>query len=162
VPHIELIETLEERLQVKLNASIEHEEFAVRRQQSTLFGVLTINYNNRTQLMARSFLARTQMSRPPSASGTPTICRCQCSSCGHVGVRVRQHGPARDMILMRRKHTLDLSLVDEIDMGIDRFVDHYAHLERETQLLRTPCCPTTRRRRSYSMRSLRIEFYRFV
>lgn len=130
VPHIELIETLEARLQVKLGASIEHEEFAVRRQQSTLFGVLTINYGvSKTGSDSMVTAAIGLRHSNDMTLSLQLVAGMSVFVCDNMVLR-------GDMILMRRKHTLDLSLTDEIDVGIDRFVEHYKHLERETQLLR--------------------------
>lgn len=133
VPHIELIETLEARLFIKLGASIVHEEFAVRRQQSTLFGVLTINYAQGIALMPASTPTTSAAIGLRHANDMSLSMQLVAGMSVFVCDNMVLRG---DMILMRRKHTLDLSLIDEIDIGIDRFVEHYAHLERETQLLR--------------------------
>lgn len=127
IPHIELIETLEARFKEKLNASVEMEEFAVRRNASTLFGVMTLDYQlgRGTDYMAAvGFRHANDMSL-----SIQLVAGMSVFVCDNMALR-------GDVILLREKHVHELSLADSIDIGIERFVKQYAKLEEETQLLR--------------------------
>lgn len=133
IPHIELIETLEARFKEKLNASVEMEEFAVRRNASTLFGVMTLNYAGTIRGGGRTgddvaaavgFRHANDMSL-----SIQLVAGMSVFVCDNMALR-------GDVILLREKHVHELSLADSIDIGIERFVKQYAKLEEETQLLR--------------------------
>jgi Domain of unknown function (DUF932) len=125
IPHIELIETLEARFKFKLNADVQMEEYAVRRQSSTLFGVMTLAYGAQLDVSAAvGFRHANDMSL-----SIQLVAGMSVFVCDNMALR-------GDVILLREKHTTDLSLADSIDMGIDRFVKQYARLEGEVGLLR--------------------------
>jgi Domain of unknown function (DUF932) len=119
VPHIELIDTLEHVL--KLNhIAIRKEQFALRREGLTLFGVLQLQYQDTPDGMAALGL-RTSNNRTMSLQ-----------ICAGLSVFVCDNMVFRgDLIALNRKHTAGLHLRTEINHAILRFQDHFARLTGE-------------------------------
>src|SRR5216683_7945647 len=124
VPHIELIETLEHVL--KLNhITIRKEQFALRRDGLTLFGVLHLQYQDTQDGMAALGL-RTSNNRTMSIQ----ICAgLQVTVCDNMVFR-------GDLIALNRKHTAGLHLRTEINHAILRFQDHFGRLTGEIATLK--------------------------
>jgi hypothetical protein len=119
VPHIELIDTLE--LVLKLNdITIRNEQFALRRDGSTLFGVLQLAYQDTPDGMAALGL-RTSNNRTMSIQ-----------ICAGLSVFVCDNMVFRgDLIALNRKHTAGLHLRTEINHAVLRFQDHFGRLTGE-------------------------------
>jgi hypothetical protein len=119
VPHIELIETLEHVL--KLNQiTIRKEQFALRRDGATLFGVLNLAYQDTADGGAALGL-RTSNNRTMSIQ-----------ICAGLNVLVCDNMVFRgDLIALNRKHTAGLHLRTEINHAILRFQDHFGRLTSE-------------------------------
>jgi hypothetical protein len=119
VPHIELIDTLEHVL--KLNhITIRNEQFALRRDGSTLFGVLQLAYQDTPDGMAALGI-RTSNNRTMSIQ-----------LCAGLSVFVCDNMVFRgDLIALNRKHTAGLHLRTEINHAILRFQDHFGRLTGE-------------------------------
>jgi len=119
VPHIELIETLERVLRLN-QITIRKEQFALRRDGATLFGVLQLAYQDTTDGMAALGL-RTSNNRTMSIQ-----------LCAGLSVFVCDNMVFRgDLIALNRKHTAGLHLRTEINHAILRFQDHFGRLTGE-------------------------------
>src|SRR5207253_1638634 len=106
VPHIELIDTLEQVL--KLNQiSIRKEQFALRRDGSTLFGVLQLAYQDTSDGMAALGL-RTSNNRTMSIQMCAGMSVFVCSNMVFRG----------DLIALNRKHTSVLELRTELSTAL--------------------------------------------
>jgi hypothetical protein len=124
VPHIELIETLEHVL--KLNQiTIRKEQFALRRDGATLFGVLQLAYHDTPDGMAAIGL-RTSNNRQMSINLIAGLTVFVCTNMVFRG----------DLIALNRKHTSGLHLRTEINHAILRFQDHFARLTGEIETLK--------------------------
>src|SRR5436853_3033025 len=119
VPHIELINTLDEVLGQN-NITIRKEQFALRRDGATLFGLLQLGYQDTPDGMAALGL-RTSNNRTMSIQ-----------ICAGLSVFVCDNMVFRgDLIALNRKHTSGLHLRTEINHAILRFQDHFGSLTGE-------------------------------
>ena len=119
VPHVELVNTLEHVLQLN-HITIRKEQFALRRDGSTLFGVLQLAYQDTTDGMAALGI-RTANNRTMSIQ-----------LCAGLSVFVCDNMVFRgDLIALNRKHTAGLHLRTEINHAILRFQDHFGRLTGE-------------------------------
>jgi hypothetical protein len=119
VPHIELISTLEDVLRQN-HIIIRKEQFALRRDGLTLFGVLQLEDQHTPDGMAALGL-RTSNNRSMSIQ-----------LCAGLSVFVCDNMVFRgDLIALNRKHTSGLHLRTEINNAILRFQDHFARLTGE-------------------------------
>jgi hypothetical protein len=119
VPHIELVETLEQALRAN-QITIRKEQFALRRDGSTLFGVLQLAYQDTPDGMA-SLGLRTANNRTMSIQ-----------ICAGLSVFVCDNMVFRgDLIALNRKHTAGLHLRTELNHAVLRFQDHFGKLTGE-------------------------------
>ena len=119
VPHIELIDTLEQVLRLN-HITIRKEQFALRRDGLTLFGVLQLQYQDAPDGMAALGL-RTSNNRTMSIQ-----------ICAGLSVFVCDNMVFRgDLIALNRKHTSGLHLRTELNHAILRFQDHFGSLTGE-------------------------------
>jgi hypothetical protein len=119
VPHLELIETLQQALRMN-HITIRKEQFALRRDGLTLFGVLLLQYQDTPDGMAALGL-RTSNNRTMSIQ-----------LCAGLSVFVCDNMVFRgDLIALNRKHTAGLHLRTEINHAILRFQDHFSRLTGE-------------------------------
>ncbi len=127
IPHIELVETLERVLQAN-QIAIREERFALRRDGSTLFGVLQLAYEDTPDGEAAIGL-RTSNDKTMSIQ----ICaRLSVFVCDNLVFR-------GDLIALNRKHTAGLNLRTELAGAVTRFQDHFGRLAGEiTQLKARP------------------------
>ena len=124
VPHIELIDTLEHVLRLN-QITIRNEKFALRRDGSTLFGVLQLAYQDTPDGMAALGL-RTSNNRTMSIQ-----------ICAGLSVFVCDNMVFRgDLIALNRKHTAGLHLRTEINHAVLRFQDHFGRLTGEISNLK--------------------------
>ena len=124
VPHIQLIETLDNALQAH-RITIRKEQFALRRDGSTLFGVLQLAYRDTPDGMAALGL-RTSNNKTMSIQ-----------ICAGLSVFVCDNMVFRgDLIALNRKHTARLQLPTELDRAILRFQDHFGRLTGEIDHLK--------------------------
>ena len=119
VPHLELVETLEQVLRMN-HIAIRKEQFALRRDGLTLFGVLQLAYQDTTDGMAALGI-RTSNNRTMSIQ-----------ICAGLNIFVCDNMVFRgDLIALNRKHTAGLHLRNEINHAILRFQDHFGRLTGE-------------------------------
>jgi len=124
VPHIELVETLERALGVS-QIGIRKEQFALRRDGSTLFGVLQLAYEDTPDGTAALGL-RTANNRTMSIQ-----------ICAGLSVFVCDNMVFRgDLIALNRKHTAGLHLRTEMNHAVLRFRDHFGRLTGEIERLK--------------------------
>jgi len=124
VPHIELINTLEHVLNLN-QITIRKEQFALRRDGATLFGVLQLGYQDTVDGMAALGL-RTSNNRTMSIQ-----------LCAGLSVFVCDNMVFRgDLIALNRKHTSGLHLRTEINHAVLRFQDHFGRLTGEIENLK--------------------------
>jgi len=124
VPHIELIDTLEHVLRLN-QITIRNEQFALRRDGATLFGVLQLAYQDTLDGMAALGL-RTSNNRTMSIQ-----------ICAGLSVFVCDNMVFRgDLIALNRKHTAGLNLRTEINDAVLRFQDHFGKLTGEIDHLK--------------------------
>ena len=124
IPHIDLIETLDRVLRAN-QIAIQEEKFALRRDGSTLFGVLQLAYQDFPDGCAAMGL-RTSNDRSMSIQ-----------ICAGVSVFVCDNLVFRgDLIALNRKHTSGLNLREEIAGAVLRFQDHFGRLTVEIDCLK--------------------------
>src|SRR6267378_2993481 len=124
IPHIELIETLEHVLGLN-HITIRNEQFALRRDGATLFGVLQLAYEDTADGMAALGL-RTSNNRTMSIQ-----------ICAGLSVFVCDNMVFRgDLIALNRKHTSRLYLRTEIVHAVCRFQEHFGKLAGEIEKLK--------------------------
>ena len=124
VPHIELIATLEDVLREN-HIAIRKEQFALRRDGSTLFAVLQLGYTD-TPDGAAALGLRTSNNRTMSIQ-----------ICAGLSVFVCDNMVFRgDLIALNRKHTSRLYLRTEIVHAVCRFQEHFGKLAGEIENLK--------------------------
>jgi hypothetical protein len=124
VPHIELIDSLEQVLRSN-HITIRKEQFALRRDGLTLFGVLQLQYQDTPDCTAALGL-RTSNNRQMSIQ-----------ICAGLSVFVCDNMVFRgDLIALNRKHTSGLHLRTELSHAIFRFQDLFAKLTGEIENLK--------------------------
>ena len=122
IPHIELVETLERVLRV--NQIAIREERSLRRDGSTLFGVLQLAYEDTPDGTAAMGL-RTSNDKTMSIQICSGLSVFVCDNLVFRG----------DLIALNRKHTAGLNLRTELAGAVLRFQDHFGRLAGEiTQL----------------------------
>ena len=122
IPHIELVETLERVLRV--NQIAIREERSLRRDGSTLFGVLQLAYEDTPDGTAAMGL-RTSNDKTMSIQICAGLSVFVCDNLVFRG----------DLIALNRKHTAGLNLRTELAGAVLRFQDHFGRLAGEiTQL----------------------------
>ncbi len=127
IPHIELVETLERVLRVN-QIAIREERFALRRDGSTLFGVLQLAYED-TPDGAAAMGLRTSNDKTMSIQICAGLSVFVCDNLVFRG----------DLIALNRKHTSGLNLRTELAGAVLRFQDHFGRLAGEiTQLKARP------------------------
>lgn len=119
VPHIELVETLEQALRAN-QITIRKEQFALRRDGSTLFGVLQLAYQDTPDGVAALGL-RTANNRTMSIQLCAGLTVFVCDNMVFRG----------DLIALNRKHTAGLHLRTELNHAVLRFQDHFGKLTGE-------------------------------
>jgi uncharacterized protein DUF932 len=133
VPHIELIATLEDVLREN-RIAIRKEQFALRRDGSTLFAVLQLAYTD-TPDGAAALGLRTSNNRTMSIQ-----------ICAGLSVFVCDNMVFRgDLIALNRKHTSRLYLRTEIVHAVSRFREHFGKLAGEIENLKDTLAPRRRR-----------------
>jgi hypothetical protein len=124
IPHIELVDTLEQVLQLN-RITIRKEQFALRRDGSTLFGVLQLAYEDTPDGTAALGL-RTANNRTMSIQ-----------MCAGLSVFVCDNMVFRgDLIALNRKHTSRLDLRTEVQQAVLRFQNHFGRLTGEIENLK--------------------------
>jgi Domain of unknown function (DUF932) len=125
IPHIDLIDTLQETLGEN-GIGIRGEMFALRRDGSTLFGVLELEYKDTADGQAAMGL-RTSNDKSMSIQ----ICAgLEVFVCDNLVFR-------GDLIALNRKHTSGLDLKSELSTAIRRFQEHFGCLSNEIDGLKT-------------------------
>jgi len=124
VPHIELINTLDEVLGQN-QIAIRKVQFALRRDGSTLFGVLQLAYQDTPDGMAALGL-RTSNNRTMSIQICAGMSVFVCSNMVFRG----------DLIALNRKHTSGLELRSELSTAVLRFREHFGRLTSEISSLK--------------------------
>ncbi len=123
IPHIELVETLERVLRAN-QIAIREERFALRRDGSTLFGVLQLAYEDTGDGEAALGL-RTSNDKTMSIQICAGLSVFVCDNLVFRG----------DLIALNRKHTAGLNLRTELAGAVLRVQDHFGQLAGEiTQL----------------------------
>src|SRR3989441_2231551 len=124
IPHIELINTLDEVLGLN-QIVIRKEEYALRRDGSTLFGVLQLTYAD-TEDGTAALGLRTSNNKTMSIQLCAVLSVFVCDNLVFRG----------DLIALNRKHTSGLVLRTELSVAVPRFQDHYGRLTGEIDRLR--------------------------
>jgi uncharacterized protein DUF932 len=124
IPHIELVEMLDRAL-TRADIHIQHESFAIRRDGSVLFGVLSLAYGDSPDGIAALGL-RTANNKTMSLQ-----------ICAGLNVFVCDNMCFRgDLIALRRKHTSGLNLREELTLAVLRFQQHFGRLTGEIEVLK--------------------------
>ncbi len=124
VPHIELIATLEDVLREN-QIAIRKEQFALRRDGATLFGVLQLQYQDTADGGAALGL-RTSNNRTMSFQ-----------ICAGLNIFVCDNMVFRgDLIALNRKHSSRLYLRTEIVHAVSRYQEHFGKLAGEIEHLK--------------------------
>lgn len=125
VAHIELIETLEARLKELLKAKITSEQYAVRANKMSLFGVLTLDYGEQKDLTAAIGIRHSNN----GSMAMQFVAGMSVFVCDNMALR-------GDVIFLKKRHTINLNLAAEIDEGIKKFEEHYKQLTGEVKALK--------------------------
>jgi len=124
VPHIKLIETLEDVLKAR-SINIVKEQFAIGAKGNRLFSTLDLDINGVADSRASMGL-RTANDKSMSiqiVAGLRVFC---CDNMSLLG----------DFIALKRRHTSGLYLRDELIGAVDLYEEHYATLKTEVQSLK--------------------------
>src|SRR5690348_7817682 len=124
IPHIELVETLDRVLRAN-QIAIREERFALRRDGSTLFGVLQLAYED-TPDGAAAMGLRTSNNKTMSIQICAGLSVFVCDNLVFRG----------DLIALNRKHTSGLNLRAELSSAVLRFQEHYGRPTGEIDRLR--------------------------
>jgi hypothetical protein len=124
IPHIELVETLDRVLRAN-QIAIREERFALRRDGSTLFGVLQLAYEDTPDGEAALGL-RTSNDKTMSIQICAGLSVFVCDNLVFRG----------DLIALNRKHTAGLDLRAELAGAVARFQDHFGWLTGEIERLK--------------------------
>jgi hypothetical protein len=124
IPHIELVETLQDVLR-RNQIAIREERFALRHDGSTLFGVLQLAYEDTLDGQAAMGL-RTSNDKSMSIQICAGLSVFVCDNLVFRG----------DLIALNRKHTSALNLKSEISGAVLRFRDHFGRLTGEIERLK--------------------------
>src|SRR5437867_11443175 len=124
VPHIELIDTLDEVLGLN-QIVIRKEEYALRRDGSTLFGVLQLAYAD-TEDGTAALGLRTSNNKTMSIQICAGLSVFVCDNLVFRG----------DLIALNRKHTSGLELRSELSTAVLRFQEHFGRLTSEISSLK--------------------------
>ena len=124
VPHIELIDTLDEVLGLN-QIVIRKEEYALRRDGSTLFGVLQLAYAD-TEDGTAALGLRTSNNKTMSIQICAGLSVFVCDNLVFRG----------DLIALNRKHTSGLVLRTELSNAVLRFQEHFGRLTNEIDVLK--------------------------
>jgi hypothetical protein len=124
IPHIQLVETLQDAL-TKNQIRIAQEQFALRRDGSTLFGVLQLAYND-TEDGSAAMGFRTSNDKSMSLQICAGLSVFVCDNLVFRG----------DLIALTRKHTSGLNLRSELATAVLRFQDHFGRLTGEIEHLK--------------------------
>jgi len=118
IAHVELIEMLEQRLKVTLGATITSEQFSIKRNAAILFGVLNLSYGERSDYSAAIGLRHAN----DMSLSHQFVCGTHVFVCDNMALR-------GDTIFLKRKHTFNLDLAQEIDAGLAEFKLQYTALD---------------------------------
>src|SRR5437899_3379090 len=124
VPHSELINTLDEVLGQN-QIAIHKEQYALRRDGSTLFGVLQLAYQDTPDGIAALGL-RTSNNKTMSIQICAGLSVFVCDNLVFRG----------DLIALNRKHTSGLELRSELSTAVLRFREHFGRLTSEISSLK--------------------------
>src|SRR5437667_720991 len=124
IPHIDLVESLEQVLQQN-QITIQGEQFALRRDGSTLFGVLQLVYESTSDGRAAMGI-RTSNNKTMSIQICAGLCVFVCDNLVFRG----------DLIALNRKHTSGLVLRTELSNAVLRFQEHFGRLTTEIDVLK--------------------------
>src|SRR5271155_5976636 len=124
VAHIELVETLERQLNDR-SIQIVREQYAMSKDGMRLFGTLDLTLNG-VEGMAASLGMRTANNRTMALQGIAGMRVFVCDNMAFSG----------ETIVLRRRHTSGLNLLDEIVDALDQYEIHYAKLKAEIGDLR--------------------------
>lgn len=124
IPHIELVQTLQQALWEN-RIGIREEKFALRRDGSTLFGVLQLAYEDTPDGQAALGI-RTSNDKSMSIQICAGLSVFVCDNLVFRG----------DLIALNRKHTVGLNLRTELMGAVCRFQEHFGRLTGEIQDLK--------------------------
>ena len=124
IPHIELIQTLQQALW-ESRIGIREEKFALRHDGSTLFGVLQLAYKDTPDGQAALGI-RTSNDKSMSIQICAGLSVFVCDNLVFRG----------DLIALNRKHTAGLDLPMELQTAVRRFQEHFGCLTGEIEELK--------------------------
>lgn len=124
IPHIDLIQNLQQALWNN-RIGIRAEKFALRRDGSTLFGVLQLAYDDTPDGQAAMGI-RTSNDKSMSLQICAGLSVFVCDSLVFRG----------DLIALNRKHTASLNLANELNAAVGRFKQHFGCLTSEIETLK--------------------------
>lgn len=125
IPHIELVETLQQALWEN-RIGIREERFALRHDGSTLFGVLQLAYKDTSDGQAALGI-RTSNDKSMSIQICAGLSVFVCDNLIFRG----------DLIALNRKHTSGLNLQMDLKAAVRRFQEHFGCLTGEIEQLKT-------------------------
>ncbi|SRR5581483_2327503 len=129
VAHIELVDTLSRALS-DYGIQVEAEQYALRRDDAALFGVLDLSWKN-------GYAAFAQEGRAALGFRHANDCTMSIQIVAGLRVFVCDNLALRgDFIALRRKHTIGLSLRRELGIAVEKLANHYQALTGEIELLR--------------------------
>lgn len=124
VAHIELIQGLEKVLGDR-DIRITREQYAIGKEGWKMFATLDLSLNG-IQGSCASLGIRTANNRTMALQMVAGLRIFVCDNMAFNG----------DMIALKRRHTSGLSLVDELEVAVDKYEQHYFSLKQEVDVLR--------------------------
>src|SRR5271167_1259555 len=119
VAHIELVETFEQEFN-RRNIQIVRDQFAISKNGMRLFGTFDLTLNG-VDGMAAALGFRTANNRTMSLQGIAGMRVFVCDNMAFSG----------ETIVLRRRHTSGLNLLDEVVEAINQYETHYKRLKLE-------------------------------
>jgi hypothetical protein len=123
VPHIELVETMELALS-KRNITIEREQYAIRADGSRLFGTFDLSLNGVPDTCAAMGFRQAN----DRSMALQIVAGLRVFVCDNLALN-------GDFVAMDRRHTSGLNLVQELNLAVAKFEEHYANLKIEVNNL---------------------------
>jgi hypothetical protein len=124
VAHIELVQSLERKLNDR-GIQIVREQFAMGRKGDLLFGTMDLTLNGIGGTCA-SLGLRTANDRTMALQMIAGLRVFVCDNMAFSG----------DTIMMKRRHTSGLNLMDELTIALDKYEQHYRSLKTEVENLK--------------------------
>ena len=155
VPHIELVEALQEQL-VRRGLAISCEQLALRRDGQRLFGTMDLAWQARASAATEEGLALGLRQGNDLSYAIEIVTGQRIFVCDNLAL----YG---EVIAVRRKHTSGLRLAEELSAGLDRYLEYVGRLVDGIATLKQRAIETAEAKRAiydvFAQRILPLRFF---